>query len=276
MSGKRGKPLVTPADGPSNKLTGALDVALKEDSKKKVATDESKFTVVTPSMTILTVDDAKVSRRVMGTLARASSTASVSKGKAQPGRGKMETVPLWIAYVSKVTGSSNTFLNVSLPFQPDACNEFTDFAAIFDEVKVMEGKACYVVETSGTATMQGSYMAAVYDPIDPSGFTTISQMITFDKHQLTYFSLANNTGGVTAQPMPIAKHGFWTIQAKVPKGTAQTKAASGVFGDQWFDMHTSTTVACGYLKWGIPALGTGVTAALNAVVYLKVMFRCRV
>ncbi len=179
-------------------------------------------------------------------------------------------------YQTSSTGSAGAGLAFVVPLQPDAASEFTSYANLYDEIRCVGGKLHFVVESAGTAAQQGAFGGVCYDPTDnnTAALTGAERVMEFSTHKLVYLQLSNNTGGRGSNPTSVNAGGFWTLQAEVPTGTAQTKAALGIFGRQWYDTQASTSVVCGWFKMFVPAV-TSNTWAFRVIVEMDVDFRSR-
>jgi len=186
-------------------------------------------------------------------------------GKMKPISATM--VQRW-SFASSATSAYNTVLSIA----PSASADWTQFAAVYDEVICDGGHVDFIAHTTAVIQAGNLWGGMAYDPVNFGVYTTIADVATGAQHKI--FPLVVNLGPSVVQPIGPLQHKFaW----KVPKGrsaritgSSNTTNLSGEWGAT-----SDASDSYGFLKPYFEAGTTGVVTNLSGFVYLNCRFRSR-
>jgi hypothetical protein len=170
------------------------------------------------------------------------------------------------------TSSANTALTSVIAVEPSASSEFSSFATLFDEVKVVSGKFVYRVTYSATPLLAPLSVVS-YAPTDLTALASVASGCESKQHDLRAPSVANTVS--ISSPLVETKTGLFTFPFVIPKGvSARSAASAATFGDE-YGSTSDASDAWGFIRPYVEAAGTAITTTLDGVLYLTVNFRSR-
>jgi len=230
-----------------------------------VAKDE-KGTSVVPSAGIMIESLRNVLR---------TSNGNARKGKGSKKAGKAgkigNSVSVWLAYQTNAASSATTAQAVVFALEPSVYQEWSSFAAVYDEAKVTEVKVQYWVQLAAANTVPIE-VGVAYDPLNAVAYSTAIATQLATHHDYCVIP------GVTDAVLVQTRSGYRGFRFKVPGGTEIQFGNSGFVGNNWFNTSAPTTggsyPSAGYLKAYVDAPTAGLsTITLN--IFTKMEFRMR-
>jgi hypothetical protein len=175
------------------------------------------------------------------------------------------------------TAAGAAFANVQA-CTPSGCADWGQFAAVYDEVRVLGGKLFWnVTFTTPSALPTATMCCAVYDPIDGTAPASVYQQMTFAQNSGPKFLTCYPAGAVlppSTAPSSTNSAGLWSMEFKVPAGSARSSANPTWFGKEW----SSTVDAAdlfGFLKLFCTAPAAAAIMYVTTIYYLDCEFRSR-
>jgi len=166
---------------------------------------------------------------------------------------------------------------------PVVSSDFTNFAALFDDVRTVDAKCiatCLI--SAGVITTIGSW-AFVWDPAESGVLGTIKATLAYSRHAgPIVYSGVFGSGNLawSAQPLPVTNHGYVELSSgripanELPLNNSGTLAVEPI-GSNWTPT-TSTAAVAGYFKFVAESPGlTTPISNLKIYQYLTVEFRFR-
>jgi len=192
-------------------------------------------------------------------------------------------MPFTFAFLS---AASTGIVSQSLSIDASAggTNDWTAYAALYDEYKIVKGEAKFMVNSCDlvtAATSASSNLANIcgfgYDPNGSVAPTSLQQICSYQQHIMIFPSAigAGTTGASWAVGFSNNLGRGYTFKFKVPPGVAfsQNNTPLPVSG-AW--IATSNPQPFGSLQCTMQASGTaGSFPTVFGTLYLEVEFRCR-
>ncbi len=194
--------------------------------------------------------------------------------------GKMKTLRTKIAYLFNNTGSTNTAFSTVIPVQPSATTSWSQFAAVYEEVKVLGGKVKFNVSVTGSGTDplgSNQLFAVAYNPLVSTAATSIASLCEFSQSKL--FGCDNITTNTPSNGVfgcvPSTPSGLYDFDFRVPKGgSARSSSASSTFSGEWSNTNDGSDVY-GWVSPYASAPGANNTWTMYGVIIMDVLFRSR-
>ena len=168
---------------------------------------------------------------------------------------------------------------------PTQSPEFTNFASLYDECKVLGGEVHFrAYSNGGTGAGPLVELIIAYDPSNSGVYASVDgalvasqnsgiKIATVNVHQ------ASENLAAIGSPVPVNSSGFWSFKFKCP--SQPTHIATATAADQeictgnWIDTNTVLTPKFGFLKPYVGSSGGSGVMALDAHIVLDVAFRSR-
>lgn len=173
-----------------------------------------------------------------------------------------------LAYQYSTTSGANAALNNTNYLILGQFDEYSTFAALFDEVFVHGFEFHFSFQFSAAATTLVRGIVA-YDPIDAAASSSLNQLIVCDNH---FGPFALNQPFVT--PTSVTKTGLFSWKVKCPTGTQSNKSITAMSTGQWAAT-ADTTATFGTLNNYISPAGAAITTMVIYTVVADVSFRTR-
>jgi hypothetical protein len=204
-------------------------------------------------------------------LASVSSVMTKPRGVGIRG-GKAQTIRTGIYYTGSFLGTANTTNTSVLAIQPSLSGDWSSYAFVYDECKVIGGRiGCYfTVITPGTLP---TLNACCYDAFNGAGLSTTAQGIA-TAHCLKEPIYIDYLAVASVSTTPVTKSGGHYFDFQVPSGPGRTVAVNANVPGIW----SSTSDAAdtyGYMKYYLPAGGTAGVLRVDYVIMLDMLFRDR-
>jgi len=254
------------------KSASAVAADVKQPTRDR---KESEPVLVSPESVLTDLKAADVH----GVIREAMRNAKVA-GNHRSGRGgtksKLGTIRVNLCGFNVITSSANTALTAQIVVQPDALQDFSTFAAIYDECRIEAIHLRWRCETAGASPgFQAQIAAIVYDPVASTALTGIQQAGTYSQNSIVAFDVGSTSVGAFACPRPVTSDGFMHFHPRVPSGTIKDNTLAQLIGHEWFDTTSATSMHAGWFKSYIPALGGTVASAIRYILVLRCSFRSR-
>lgn len=182
-----------------------------------------------------------------------------------------------IITASAATSAANTAQAGYVAIQPDVSPEFTFFAQLYDDVKVLGGEIRFNIITSA---QYGSGLMAVilYDPGDNASLGSISQALSAKTNFHWWLGPTTTLGCTQTYPTKSAYghvQGMNVLPFRVPNGTERNTSNASLMTGQWSSTAT-TGMQWGFMKYYITAAGIGGTTTIfQSYIVLECAFRNR-
>jgi len=190
------------------------------------------------------------------------------------GRKFMPSVNVKLIQSTTNTSPSNSAYFPVVAISPNGCQDFSGFAALYDEYRVRSMKAHFVVAPSGPVTAVGANAAFAFDPVNSGAYSNASDVQTA---QHSVGPLAISLTASPSFPIPHNKSGYWVLKVPklvptvLPNGSSVLTAA---VGGSWIGTSDPAAVV-GYMKGVCSALGSGITSTFGVYIHMDVEFRMR-
>jgi hypothetical protein len=204
-------------------------------------------------------------------------------GKAGRKGGKLSETRVVLTQDLSGASAANTALALVVNMTPYTCNDWSSYAALYDEVKVHSVTilGSYSYTAFSTALNARTVVSWAYDPIDATAPTSSVDQLSASQHAgpwiitSPYVDAAtfSTTRGGPWESIP-TKGGFHKMKFVVPKGHARSSANASTFGDEWADTADSGDY-WGFLKMYIEAGGTAGVIGYRHFTFYDVSFRSR-
>jgi len=194
------------------------------------------------------------------------------------GRPKLNFVRTKLAISGSSSSSANTGLALVINVDPSASSEFTNFQALFDEVKVTGGQFHYDFASSG-GSPSFTDAAIAYDPIDLSAYaTTVGVLVASQCGGIIRLHSATGTAALLEASQSVTRKGFYDFHFKCPDGpqlvATNSAAANQVVTGEW-SATNQTPMQYGFIKGYVTAAGSSVVTTIYYYLIMDVMFRSR-
>jgi len=183
---------------------------------------------------------------------------------------KLKPVTTRLVWSGQSSSSANTAQAPVINVDPYLSSEFSSYAALYQECKVMGGSVMYIISsTGGSVTALPSFSVICYNTMENTALSNIVSGLTHTSKKLVGLQ---QTSDVT--PRCVNSDGFHRFTFKCPtESQANTSDLTNVVG-LWSGTN-ETAALYGFLKSYIPALGSGVVSTISYFVDLDIKFRQR-
>ncbi len=176
------------------------------------------------------------------------------------------------------SSSANTALSTSLAADMAATNEWSSFAALFDEVRCLEYKARTILSYAGTPTASTSPVFAMATQFQTSVSLASVLVATHHVGPISFCrQSADGNNGVVLQP--VTHYGYVEVSSgKLTAGAigpATSSTNAPIMGDWIATSATSGQAIVGYINQYSDALGASNIAYTRTFGYYYVEFRLR-
>jgi hypothetical protein len=175
------------------------------------------------------------------------------------------------------TAAGAAFANVQA-CTPSGCADWAQFAAVYDECRVLGGELFWnVTFTTPAAGYTATMACAVYDPIDGTAPASVYQQMTFAQNSGPKFITCFPAGGVvppSTTPASTNASGLHCMRFKVPTGSARSSANPTWFGKEWSSTVDGADIF-GFLKLFCSAPAALAVMVVSTIYYLDMEFRSR-
>jgi len=183
-------------------------------------------------------------------------------------------------YELNQTSAANAALATSVGITPTSSSEYSNFASLYDEVRVDKVTVKFIVRsifaTSATTAMVG---AIGYDSTYNSAPASVSDVLESSQHML--FHLAPVIPNIYISPEPTTKDGLYSFSISIPRGpvanAATVTGGTGLianFPGEWMAIG-DTADSVGYVRTYLQNAGATNTIGTVAVYELHCSFRER-
>jgi len=191
---------------------------------------------------------------------------------------KMSAVKTRLAYSFNSAGAGGAANATVLAVEPATSSEFSQWAALYSEVKVHGGVVHFgAVSTGGNPLAGISGIGSVqYDPLVSTALTTVAGGLEGSQSQI-YVLGQNDSAAATdsiTSTTAVSKSGLFAFNFAVPKGSARTTATTTNVSGEWCATSDSADTF-GWVKFYLPALGGAYVQTVYGYVVLDVSFRSR-
>jgi len=197
-------------------------------------------------------------------------------GKTASGLRNLDPVSARLVFNQSLTSATNTFNSGVAALSPVNVQDWTGFAALFDECRVTAVEIeAQLLTNGGSIGNTVGFWAYVFDPANAGAYSNLSDAITAAHHK---GPLTLSQALATLQPLAFTASGFYKLKAPVHPGrVTNDSSAAGLVGGGWFGtgVSASNSAIIGYLKVVAPAMGASVTTTVNYVITYHCEFRAR-
>jgi len=198
------------------------------------------------------------------------SRAMISSGK----RRISDPIRVKVVSTFSITSGTNAFNQSVTSLTPVGAQDFSSFAALFDEVRCTRIDFDAAVLASSAPAPIAAGWAFAWDPSNIGVYSNVPDALTAEHH---VGPVALPQQDALASPLAETPSGLYHLSVPVhPQRLTGDGSISGDVGGGWFATGTSATNAVvGYIKSTIPALGTGVTSTFYGYAAYHLEFRNR-
>lgn len=186
--------------------------------------------------------------------------------------GKLKPISVVLVQRWSFASSANTAYNTVLSVTPSASADWTQFAAVYDEVICDGGHIDFIAHTTAVIQAGNLWGSMSFDPVNFGVNTSIAEVGTAAQHRI--FPIIVNLGPSVVQPIGPLQHSFrWSTPKGKPAritGSSNTTNLSGEWGAT-----SDASDSFGFIKPYFEAGTTGVITNLSGFVFLKCRFRSR-
>jgi len=210
------------------------------------------------------------------------SNPRVSAAPRAMGRGPLRMKPIRVTLASPqtaVSSAAGAALSNTIGMSPATFTDWSSFAAVYDECKVLGGSVYQklILPYTAAVAVQASVWTTVYDPIDGVALANIGNALTYAQTMGPQICVRDiNTAVIPCgeSPASATRNGFHTLRFKVPRGAARNTA-----NPTWVQGEWSATGDAGDIYGFVKSFAVGHTglqyATLISVITLDVEFRSR-
>lgn len=229
----------------------------------------NKPSLISPSQNVSS-DVAEAKAPAMSQVNGSSVTAAA---RARMG-GRMRPMRTKLCVRLFAGSAANTALTTVTALTPTSSSEWSSFSGLYDEYKVHGVDVKSIVSCTNTATItQPEFAVMAYDPAGTAALAATVDGCVYRQHLLCP-ATGNTNSTWASSDVSSSASGLHNFNVVVPQGgfVADSAVPTNVVGG-W--SVTSSTDSCGYLKYYIPALGSGVSSLVSAILFFDVTFRTR-
>jgi hypothetical protein len=187
-----------------------------------------------------------------------------------------DPVEVFLIQSGSITTAANTANTPNVTISPVGAQDYSNFAAVFDEVRVRRIDYFISMTSSAPSPPAVGYAAFAHDPANFAAYSNPADVLSAE-HCIGPFSFTqqNAAGGYTAYPVAMTSSGFWKMSVPLhPTRLTNDGGAATSFGGGWLGTSIGTAVVA-ILKGYIPSFGAGNTSTMNYVARMHCEFRSR-
>lgn len=189
------------------------------------------------------------------------------------GMGKAALKPIRATlsyYPAPVVGAAGAAISSTINMQPALCFDWAQFAALYDEVRMISAESDFRLDLSAGGPCQA---AVCYDPIDGTALASISNTITFAQNMGPFAIVVPAATGTA--PVAVNRTGFWKFRYHMLKGTAKNILGPAVVSGSDWTCTTDPADIYGFHKTYVNAPGGVAVLTLTQIFRMHCEFRSR-
>jgi len=226
-------------------------------------------------------NDTKDKKTEIPPVIQAARPKTLLEGRGKIKGAKLRVVTTKLCYSVNNTAVANTANVTAIPLEPASTTSWSNWAAVYEEVKVHSAEFHFNVEVTGSGavpTGTNLQFALSYNPINSIAQTsTAATMESSQAKMYSYDSQTSTTVGAGGFGGAIAasRTGLFDFKMKVPAGgQARSSAASTTFSGEWSNTNDGADIY-GWITPYIPAPGANNQTTIYGVLVMNCSFRSR-
>lgn len=187
-------------------------------------------------------------------------------------KGMIGRKPIMVRLSQRVTlaSSAATALTTVIPLQPSAASEWSSFASLFEEVKLVRADLHFRIDAASNSS-PGLLAVLVHDPVSSTALTSVVAGSEFASRQL--YGFGSSLAGSAGFAGPTVSSGLRTFPVTVPRGSVRSSSTATTFGDEWSPT-SDVGNDYGWIKPYVEAANSG-PVNVNGILDFFVEFRMR-